>query len=299
MPFAGRLLALLAAILGFATLVAPGVWWALDAATGHTQRFSFPRVYDRVLEVAAAVALIRWRHWLGFSSWRDVGLGAPERRRDVWVGFAVALAGMIALVGAMHWAGALRFFWRYPSFEKGVQKALLGTVAAILIGPGEEILFRGILLGGLMQHLRRGAAVAWTTAIYAVVHFLRGGKQVGEVSMWSGVERLASAFAPLADWAILPGLAGFVLLGLVLAHARLGSGALYLPIGLHIGWVFTLRAGRVIMDFPLQPGLFWGERRPPIVSGIAGWAAIAATFLVLAWVLRRRERSRRAASLIS
>ncbi len=286
-PFAGRLLVLLAAVVGATTLAVPGVWWALDALSGGTHRFSFPRVYDRVLEVAAAVALIRCRHWLGFSSWRDVGLGVPARRRDLWIGCAVALAGMVALVGAMYGTGALRFFWRYP-FEKGIQKALLGTVAAILVGTGEELLFRGILLGGLMQHLRRGAAVAWTTAIYAVVHFLRGGKQSGAVGLASGVERLASAFAPLADWAILPGLVGFVLLGLVLAYARLRSGALYLAIGLHIGWVFTLRAGRVIMDFPLEPGLLWGARRPPIVSGIAGWAAIVATFLAVAWLLRRR-----------
>jgi len=263
------------------------VWWALDAITSGTHRFSFPRVYDRVLEVTAALALIRSRRWLGFSTWGDVGLGVRARRRDLWIGFAVALVGMVALVSAMYWAGALRFFWRYP-LEKGIQKALLGSIAAILVGTGEEILFRGILLGGLMQHLRRGTAVLWTTAIYAIVHFLRGGKQAGDVGLWSGFERLASAFAPLADPGILPGLAGFVLLGLVLAYARLRSGALYLAIGLHIGWVFTLRAGRVIMDFPLEPGLLWGESRPPVLSGIAGWAAIAATFLALAWMLRRR-----------
>jgi hypothetical protein len=285
LPFAGRLLALLAAVLGAATLAAPAVWWALDAVTSGAHRFSFPRVYDRVLEATAALALIRARRWLGFSTWAALGLGTPPRRRDLWIGFAVALGGMLALVGAMHWAGALRFFWRYP-LGKGIRKALLGTLAAILVGTGEEMLFRGILLGGLMGHLGRGTAVAWTTTVYAVVHFLRGDKQAGSVGPLSGFERLASAFVPLADPAILPGLLGFVLLGLVLAFARVRSGALYLSIGLHVGWVFTLRAGRVIMDFPLESGLLWGERRPPVVSGVAGWTAIGMTFLALAWVLR-------------
>ena len=287
LPFAGRLLVLLALVLGVATVASPGIWWALDAATGSTHRFSFPRAYDRVLEVLAALALVRWRGWLGFPTWSALGLGQPARRHDVWIGIAIALAGMVVLVGVMYAADALRFFWRYP-FEKGVHKALLGAAAAFIVGAGEEILFRGILLGGLMQHLGRGTAVIWTTAVYAVVHFLRGGKQAGDVGMLSGVERLASAFAPLADPGILPGLVGFVLLGLVLAYARLRTGALYLAIGLHIGWVLTLRAGRVIMDFPLVPGLLWGERRPPLVSGVAGWAAIGTTFVALAWMLRRR-----------
>jgi membrane protease YdiL (CAAX protease family) len=133
--------------------------------------------------------------------------------------------------------------------------------------------------------------VAWTTGVYAVVHFLRGEKQVGGVHLASGFERLAGALAPLADAGILPAVVGFVLLGLILAYARLRSGALYLPIGLHIGWVLAVRVGRVVMDFPRprDEGLFWGLRHPPVVSGVAGWAALALTFLALALVLRRRR----------
>jgi hypothetical protein len=285
--FALRLVLFIGGALLLTSLTAPFVSWGLAAVSTH--RFSFPRVYDRVLQIVAAVGVVPCRRWLGVGSWSTLGLGQRERRGDAWVGLALALGGMAILLGWMYWADALRLAWRYP-LGKGVQKALLGTVGAVLIGCGEELLFRGILLGGLMGQMRRGPAVAWTTAVYAVVHFLRGGKQVGEVTLASGFERLASAFAPLASTEIAPGLVGFVLLGLVLAYARLASGSLYLPIGLHVGWVFTLRVGRLAVDYPVEPGLLWGLRRPALVSGLAGWLALGATGCVLAWVLARRRR---------
>jgi hypothetical protein len=285
--FSGRILLLVVAVLVATSVAAPFVAWGLAAGFGAAHRFSFPRVYDRVLQIVAVIALVGWRRWLGIGSWPAIGLGRPAERRDLAVGLGLAIGGMVALLGAMWAAGVLSFGWRYP-FAKGVQKAILGILAAGLVGAGEEMLFRGVLLHGLLSHLRRGAAVAWVTAIYAVAHFLRGGKQSGPVTLTSGFERLLTAFAPLADPAVIPGLVGFVLLGLVLAAARLGTGALYLPIGLHAGWVFVLRVGRVGMDFPRWPGWWWGGRRPPIVSGVAGWLAIAATGIAVALVLRRR-----------
>jgi membrane protease YdiL (CAAX protease family) len=288
-PFARRLLLLLLIILVAASVVAPFVSWALAAVVGSGHRFSFPRVYDRVLQIITVCALIVSRRWLGLTSWAALGLGRSPLRRDLWVGLAIALGGMVIVIAIMWWGDALRFFWRYP-LEKGMRKAVAGTIGAVLIGTGEELLFRGVLLGGLMRDMRRGFAIAWTTGVYAVVHFLRGGRQVGQVTLTSGFERLASAFAPLADPEILPALVGFVILGLLLAHARLRSGALYLPLGLHIGWVFTIRVGRIVMDFPREPGLLWGRARPPLVSGALGWCALVGSFLALHVALRSRPR---------
>jgi len=287
-PFCRRLLLLLAVILVAASVLAPFVSWALTAVVASGHRFSFPRVYDRVLEVMAVAAFVVAHRWLGLTSWAALGLGQRSRRRDLWLGLGIALGSMVIMLGIMYCFDALRFFWRYP-FEKGLQKAIAGTLGAVLIGTAEEVLFRGILLGGLMREMRRGPAIAWTTGVYAVVHFLRGGRHVGEVTLASGFERLVSAFAPLADPGILPALVGFVILGLLLAYARLRSGALYLPIGLHIGWVLSLRVGRVVMEVPWREGLLWGRRRPPLVSGVAGWGALVGSFVVIYGVLRSRQ----------
>jgi len=286
-PFRRRLLLLLAVILVAASVLAPFVSWALTAVVASGHRFSFPRVYDRVLEVLAVAAFIVGRRWLGLTSWAALGLGQRSRRRDLWLGLGIALGSMVIVLGITYWFDALRFFWRYP-FEKGVRKAIAGTLGAVLIGTAEEVLFRGILLSGLMREMRRGPAIAWTTGVYAVVHFLRGGRHVGEVTLASGFERLVSAFAPLADPGIIPALVGFVILGLLLAYARLRSGALYLPIGLHIGWMLALRVGRVVMEVPRREGLFWGRRHPPLLSGVAGWGALIGSFVVVYRVLRSR-----------
>ena len=287
LPFARRLLLLTAAVLFLTCLMAPLVSWALTAIVGTAHRFSFPRVYDRVLQVLAVVAVLKGRRWLGLTSWAAFGLGDRTRRADLWRGVALAVGGGLMVFACMHWAGVLTIGWRYP-LEKGVRKALAGIAAAAIVGTGEELLFRGLLLYGLAGQMRRGPAVAWVTAVYAVVHFMRGGKQVGPVTLTSGFERVASAITPLADPGILPGLVGFALLGLLLAYARLRSGALYLPIGLHVGWVLMTRLGRVAVDYPHRPGLLWGQRRPPIVSGAAGWAAILITFAVVMFLLRAR-----------
>lgn len=282
-----RLLLLLGTVLVLTSVVAPIVSWTLTGLVGDVHRLSFPRVYDRTLQIVAVVAFVLTRRWLGLTTWAAVGLGDPARRRDVYLGLGVAFAGMALLLGCLYWADALRFFWRYD-LAKGVRKAAAGMLGAVLIGVGEELFFRGILLGGLMREMGRGAAVAWTTVVYAVVHFLRGGKHPGPVTWGSGFERVAGAFTPLADPGIVPALVGFLLLGLLLAYARLRSGGLYLSIGLHIGLVAVLRVGRLVMDFPREPGLFWGLRRPPLVSGVAGWIALLAMFAVVARLLRSR-----------
>ena len=290
MPFSLRLLMLLAVVATVGSAIAPFVSWALAAIVGTAHRLSFPRVYDRVFEVLAVVTLVAGRRWLGLTSWAGLGLGQAARRRDVWLGLGIALGSMVVVLGLMYSFGELRLFWRYP-FEKGMRKALAGTVGAAIVGTAEEVLFRGVLLGGLMREVRRGHAVAGTTAVYAVAHFLRGGRQVGEVTPASGFERLVGAFAPLADPGILPAFIGFVILGLLLAYARLRSGALYLPIGLHIGWVFTLRVGRIVMDFPQRPGLLWGQRHPPLLGGVVGWTALLVSFVVAHCVLQARVTS--------
>ena len=159
MSFVRRLLVLLVVVLALSTVAAPVVAWGLAAVAGDAHRFSFPRVYDLVLEVLAIVGFVVCRRSLGITSLRALGLGVPERRRDLWLGIALALGGMLVLLGVMYGCGALRVFWRY-AFEKGVQKALAGTVGAVLIGTAEEALFRGILLGGLMRDMSRGPAVA-------------------------------------------------------------------------------------------------------------------------------------------
>ena len=80
MSFARRLCLLLAVLLVLSSLLAPFVAWGLGAAFGDAHRFSFPRVFDRVLQVLAVGAFIGGRRWL------ERLLVTPAGRADLLVG---------------------------------------------------------------------------------------------------------------------------------------------------------------------------------------------------------------------
>ena len=102
---------------------------------------------------------------------------------------------------------------------------------------------------------------------------------------WSGVQQTITLFAPLASGAALPQLVGLALLGWLLAAARLRSGALWLPIGIHAAWVATFRVGRLFFDVRPTPAWLVGTGWPPLVGGAAGWIAVGVAAALLA---RRR-----------
>jgi glycosyltransferase involved in cell wall biosynthesis len=100
------------------------------------------------------------------------------------------------------------------------------------VGAFEETVFRGVLLRRTAKDFGTLVGVVLTTAIYAVVHVLRGGEDIALGPM-AGVERTLGLFAPLADASVLPTLLGLSGLGLVLVVARLRGGSLWLAIGIH------------------------------------------------------------------
>jgi CAAX protease family protein len=278
------LVGLVAGLLVATALASPWVYWALTA--GLARPFTFSRVWNRVFEVLLVVGLL--------TSWRRLDLGSPSQ-----IGFADRQAarrlGRGIAIGAVAIGAGLALAWllgglvpalRYPA-AKTARKAVLGLVAAGLIGVGEEALFRGILLRRLTRDAGRTAGVMAASAIYAAVHAIgHVAKTRGPVHAWSGVERTATLFAPLADLRQLPELCGLFAFGLVLAAARLRRGSLWLPIGIHAAWVAAFRIGRLFFEIRPRPELLVGPGWPPLVGGAAGGAAIA----VAAWLVLRRRR---------
>ena len=81
-------------------------------------------------------------------------------------------------------------------------------------------------------------------------------------------------------------LAGLAAFGLLLAWARLRSGSLWLPIGVHAGWVAMFRVGRLFFEIGAQPAWLVGPGWPPIIGGVAGAIAVLVTWLLLRVRLR-------------
>jgi membrane protease YdiL (CAAX protease family) len=280
-----RLLLLVLGVLVLTSVVSPAVAWATRELGWD---FKFSRVWNRCFQVSLGVALLlSWRRLeLGLDG---IGLRVPTWKRDLGVGLAIGFAG-IAVGVFVCWLGhAMIPELRFDPL-KTVRKAALGFGAAVALGLGEELLFRGILLRRLMLDLGARWGVVVTTAIYAIVHALRPGSSKA-VHAWAGIERTVGIFAPLAEPAALFSVIGLAGLGALLAFARLRSGSLWLPIGIHAAWVAVFRVGRLFFRIRQKPAWVIGPGWPPVVGGVAGWLALATTFALLVWVLRRLRRT--------
>lgn len=274
------LLGLAVAVLAVTAVASPWVALALASLSGHP--FSFPRVYDRVFEVVLVVAVV--------LAWRPLDLGGPAAlgfRRRGWArelgrGFLVGITSLAVALAVCAWLGALEPALRFPPL-KTVRKALLGLGAAIAIGVGEEALFRGVLLRRIGRDLGMVAAVVVTTAIYAAVHLVRARGGYTTVHADSGIAQTLVLFAPLTRPDAVPQLVGLGFLGLLLAAARLRTGALWVPIGIHAAFVAAFRVGRLF--FAIAPGPAWlvGSGWPPLIGGATGWIAVAIAAFLLAY----------------
>jgi membrane protease YdiL (CAAX protease family) len=276
-----QLLGLILLLLVVTAVISP---WIAIGLTDLGFPFPFSRVYNRIFEVLLVVAMIAaWRPFdLGDAT--EIGLRRRSWARDLGRGLLVGTAG-IAVGLLLSWLGGalvprLRYDW-----AKTVGLATAGLLGAVIVAVGEEALFRGVLLRRLSADAGRAAGVLLSTVVYAVVHGLRpGGPR--DAHAWAGVERTLALFVPLGEPGVLPSIAGLFGFGLLLVFARLRSGGLWLPIGIHAAWVAVFRVGRLVFDIRRTPVWLIGPGWPPLVGGVGGWMAIGATFAALVVALR-------------
>jgi membrane protease YdiL (CAAX protease family) len=153
---------------------------------------------------------------------------------------------------------------------KAATKVLPGAVVVALI---EELLFRGVLLGIFLRAMRPAPAIALLSFLFAFVHFLQPpplARVPDPEAMNAGFVLLGQIFGRFADPMSM--ISRFLILaavGVVLAYARYRTASLWLPVGLHIGWVFGVgmfkaatwpvvglpEAARWLVGFSLLEGL--------------------------------------------
>jgi len=80
-----------------------------------------------------------------------------------------------------------------------------------------------------------------TSAIFSVLHFLKAPERTSTIVTWtSGLKSVAHAFEQFGDpTMLLSAFATLFLIGWILADARMLTRSLWLPIGLHAGWIFS------------------------------------------------------------
>jgi membrane protease YdiL (CAAX protease family) len=132
-----------------------------------------------------------------------------------------------------------------------------------------------------------------TNLFFAAIHFVKPTERIAiaDVTGWSGLRHLASSFSPLLEpVAVLPGLVGLFLIGAALSYALFWTNSLYLSIGLHAGWIFSLKSIRIYGDFRREDlGWVFGTSEPKLVSGVATWIGIILVGVTLHFITRNRR----------
>ena len=140
----------------------------------------------------------------------------------------------------------------------------------------EETLFRGLLFRTTRREHAWAGAAWFSSLLYAWAHFLTKADWSGPVDWSSGLWVLAGSMNRFLVWdALAPGFLVLVVAGLVLALACERSGGLWLPAGLHAGWVL----GRKLTDGLTQTG-------PAVGPPVGAWTGCG-LLLLTAWLLQR------------
>ena len=237
MKDAAKLFAYFFAVVIGGSLLAPPLFWTAPRFSAFFAKFDFESFFHRALLVCTLAFLWPLLHSLRLRSFRDLQLNKNRHAlRDVVAGILLAAVplfiGTIALIGT-----------RIFLLKNAVPWNALGAVlaAAIVVPLIEELFFRGLFLGILLRSLRPVVAAVITSAFFAVVHFLKTPTRPNESVTWlSGFHSIANSFAQFADpIMVLASFTTLFLIGWILADARLRTRSLFLPIGLHSGWIFV------------------------------------------------------------
>jgi membrane protease YdiL (CAAX protease family) len=199
---------------------------------------------------------------------------------------------MFALGFIMSVAGVYEAFFRL-SLGESVEQYLKAILTGLTVGFLEEIFFRGIIFRGLLEDWKPLPAFVTANLFYSALHFVKPAEKyfLSGPDPWAGFRHLFSTFAPFLEPAeIALGMIGLLLIGIVLSYAFLRTGTLYLSIGLHAGWVISIKTVRVFGDYQTENlGWLFGSTEPKIVSGVVTWAGILLVGLAVHWITRNRS----------
>lgn len=256
----------------------------LEWLAGVCRAAEFPWFYKAGLAAAAAVLFFPWMEWIHARSGAAAAGGGPWRLRlpdgarvavrgqwlgknphgpwHVCAGFLLA-AGLLLSMGIslVPAGGAMR----HPGAGL-LPLALRALAPALVMAVVMEVFFRGVVMGIFLRAMRPAAALGMSAAFFALVlsALPQPGVNVADPeAARPGFELLRLLAIRFADGrSVLESFAPLLALGCVLAYARWRTASLWLPVGLHAGWLFSKSlleklsaAGPVVSENPLQQGL--------------------------------------------
>lgn len=269
-----------------------GVWGSL---AGSCERAKPGRYFNRALMLGALVFL--WPLWVRVRAIGRIRDAMPAR---TWadIGWKVGLghgavglllaAGLLGILGLGLWlGGAFVPTDQGPPLAKTLGRALVPAMGASVV---EEWLFRGVLLGLWLRVSGPWMACVGTSLVFAFVHFLEPppGVELADPRAWhAGFDLVGLILRNFLNPQFIAGeLLTLFVVGMALGWARLRTGSLWLPMGMHAGWIFAYKCFHMhhvaAEGHWLRPWLVGDSLRVGLLPVIT----VAATWLALAGLLR-------------
>lgn len=267
-------------------LLAPWLWYlgqylVESGILPQLKPFGFAKYLNRSVLLMVIVGLWPFLRQVGMVDRKDFGIeDNPSWNRDLLIGCVVAFVILLA-------CGGLGLTLDYRKWANGLPRftsIMAAIMAALVVSPLEEGLFRGVLLGSLSRRFKLGLAIAIQAAVFASLHFLKPAaaykKFAGEVQPWTGFELLPHFLSGFSQPTKL--VAGWLTLfavGVVLADLKVRTRSLWLPIGVHAGWILGIKSIKLATRKENPPDLFYQIGDVP--GGLLALAAVVLTWVIL------------------
>lgn len=230
------------AIVIIGALLAPVLFWSAQSLAAHgvlpvLAKYDFETFFHRAVLIAAVVLLWPFLRISSIRSLADLGLVSNSRwGRDLYVGFLLATIPLLCC--AMLLIQLHVYSFRHVFVWSRLTKVLIASVCVPLI---EEAFFRGLVLGLFLRTGRKWFAIIFVSLFFAAIHFLKAPELTSAVVTWSsGFNSIAHAFERITEPTMFASaFATLFTIGCVLGVARVLTNSLWMPIGLHGGWIFA------------------------------------------------------------
>tara|TARA_B100001057_G_scaffold457876_1_gene506547 strand:- start:7177 stop:8151 length:975 start_codon:yes stop_codon:yes gene_type:complete len=215
-----------------------GLWLQSKLDNAH-----FGRYFNRSMLLGALVCLYPLIRSLKLKK-AHLGLEKNSNRfSELGIGFILA-AGVLFIFGIVYFQ--MGIFERTNSFSfRIILKFIISAITVSLI---EEYLFRGFLFGAVKRTASTFSTLLFISFFFAIIHFLKPPLNCARLAdsdihyFGTGFWTVGQIFAQFENPIfIAKGFATLFVVGLVLGWARIKTSSLWLSIGLHAGWVFSVK----------------------------------------------------------
>ena len=205
--------------------------------------------------------VIGWEIKQELSSFISLGLTPLSKIfPDLLWGLSLSLIILVFIFGLESASGLIS--WHGQNIKQLLPILVPILCLSLIISLAEELVFRGYVLSTLLSDNSLLVAAIISSLIFALLHLIWERKQT------------------------LPQIPGLWLMGMVLVAARvIGDGTIYLPLGLHAGWIWGLTCidSAELITYNYQNHWITGINRQPL-AGIGGIFCLILTGLAM-WLI--------------